>query len=105
MAVDFTTIITSAAVGGVVASAIGFVGQVFERRSRRMELLLSKSIELAVERTRFVFEVAKAQKEPAEIGDPGIHFAKYFKWLQIVLEKGELPDDLRSGVKREKGQA
>lgn len=40
-------ILGSAAVGALVSSIITLIGQAVERRARRRELLLSKSIELA----------------------------------------------------------
>ena len=93
MAVDFTTIVTSAAIGGVVGSAITFIGQVLERKSRRKELLLAKSVELAIDRARFVYQAAKDEDAEADIGDPAINCATYFGWLKYLLEKGELPPD------------
>jgi len=93
MAVDFTTIITSAAIGGVVGSAITFVGQILERKSRRKELLLAKSVELAIERARFVYKVAKDEDKEADISDPAVNCATYFRWLVYLLDKGALPPD------------
>jgi len=93
MAVDLTTVVTSAAIGGVVGSAITFLGQVLERKSRRKELLLAKSVELAIDRARFVYQVAKDEVAEADIGDPAINCATYFRWLKYLLDKGELPPD------------
>ena len=93
MPIDLTTIVTSAAIGGVVGSAITFFGQILERKSRRKELLLAKSVELAIDRARFVNEVAKDENAEADIGDPAINCATYFRWLNYLLEKGELPPD------------
>jgi hypothetical protein len=94
MAVDFITIITSAAVGGVAGSAITFLGQVLERKSRRKEILLAKSVELAIDRARFVYEVARQEEAAADIGDPAINCAIYFRWLKYLLDKGELPPEV-----------
>ena len=93
MAVDFTTIITSAAVGAVAGSAITFLGQWFERRSRQKELFLAKAIELAIERARYVHELAREQQIPAELGDPGVNCATYYCWLKHLFDTGELPAD------------
>jgi hypothetical protein len=93
MPVDLTTIVTSAAIGGVVGSAISFFGQILERKSRRKELLLAKSVELAIDRARFVYQAAEKQDVEADISDPAINCATYFRWLKYLLDKGELPPD------------
>lgn len=90
---DLPTVITSAAVGAVAAAIVNVLGQALERRSRRRELLLAKAVELAVERVRFAFEVAKASNHKAALKDPGITCATYYKWLSHLLDKGELPSD------------
>jgi hypothetical protein len=90
---DLSTVITSAAVGAVTAAVVNIIGQALERRSRRKELLLAKAVELAVERVRFAFEVAKASSQGAALKDPGITCATYYKWLRHLLDKGELPSD------------
>jgi hypothetical protein len=90
---DVATVVTSAAIGAVAAAAINVVGQTLERRSRRKELLLAKAVELAMERVRFAFEVAKASGQSASLVDPGITCAGYYKWLRHLLDHGELPTD------------
>jgi hypothetical protein len=90
---DFATVVTSAAVGAVSAAVVNLIGQSLERRSRRSELLLAKAVELAVERVRFAFEVARASQQDAALKDPGITCATYYKWLRHLLENGELPSD------------
>jgi hypothetical protein len=77
----------------VAAAVVNLVGQGIERRSRRKELLLAEAVELAVERVRFSFEVAKAANESAALADPGITCATYYKWLRHILDTGELPRD------------
>jgi hypothetical protein len=100
MPLDLATIVTSAAIGGVAGSAITFVGQILERKSRRKELLLAKSVELAIDRARFVYEAAEKQNVEADIADPAINCATYFRWLEHLLSKGKLPPD--AGAKRNK---
>ena len=90
---DFATVVTSAAVGAVTAQLINLIGQSLERRSRQREMLLAKAVELAVERVRFGFEVAKESQQDAALKDPGITCATYYKWLRHLLENGELPSD------------
>jgi hypothetical protein len=95
MAIDFVTIVTSAAVGGIVGSGINFLGQVLERKSRRKELLLGKSVELAIERERFVYQLAKDDNREAIFGDPAIYCATYYRWLEHLLDKRELPAEAK----------
>lgn len=68
---DAATVITSAAVGTLASAVVNLIGQGLERRSRRKELLLGKAVELAVERVRFAFEVAKVSGQEAALKDPG----------------------------------
>lgn len=90
---DIATIIISAAIGGLAAAVVNLIGQILERRSRREELLLAKAVDLAVERVRFAFEVAKESGQSASLRDAGITCATYYKWLAHLLDKGELPPD------------
>lgn len=88
---DMTIIIASAAVGAIVAALINLIGQYFERRSRRKELLLSKAVEMAIERARFTFDVAKASNASADIPDQAVMAATYYQWLEYLLDRGKLP--------------
>ena len=90
------TIITSAAVGAVVSTLMNLIGQYFERSSRRKELLLSKAVEIAIERARFTFDVAKASNECANIQDQVVMSATYYQWLKHLLDKGELPSNIKA---------
>ena len=90
---DLATVITSAAVGAVAAAGVNLVGQALERRSRRKELLLAKAVDLAVERVRFAFQVAKDSNQSTSLKAPGITCATYYKWLLHLLDKGDLPAD------------
>lgn len=91
---DMTIIITSAAVGAIVAALINLIGQYFERRSRRKELLLSKAVEMAIERARFTFDVAKASNACADIPDQAVMAATYYQWLKHLLDRDELPPNV-----------
>lgn len=93
MGIDFTTIITSAAVGGIAGSAISFVGTILERRSRRKEMLLSKAVELAIHRFESLIRVAKETGRSTNLQDPAVMSATYFRWLEHILDKGTLPSD------------
>ncbi len=94
MPLDFTTIVTSAAVGAVSGSIISFWGAILERKARRKEILLNKAVELAIERARFVKEIAKETSRAASIQDAAVMSATYFNWLEHVLDKGSLPEEV-----------
>ena len=86
-------ILTSAGVAAFVSGLIAFVGQWLERRSRRRELLLAKAIELAVERTRFLTELAEKRGRPIDILDNAMLTEVYYQWLLHLLDHDELPSD------------
>ena len=96
---DMITIITSAAVGAIVSALINIVGQYFERESRRKELLLSKAVEMAIERARFTFDVAKASNARADIPDQAVMAATYYQWLKDILYRDKQPQDVKSEEK------
>jgi len=89
-------ILTSAGVAAFVSGLIAFAGQWLERRSRRKELLLAKAIELSVERTRFLTELAERRGRPIEILDNAMLTEVYYQWLLHLLRKDELPPDAPS---------
>ena len=95
MALDVNTIIISAAVGGISAALINFFGNIFDRRSRRKELLLQKAVELGIDRAHFIKEVAKETQGEASIEDSAVMTATYYRWLEHLLNHGELPKDNR----------
>lgn len=95
MPIDFTTIITSAAVGGVVGSAISFVGSELERRARRREMLLEKAVELSIHRFESTKNIAAETGKTVTLSDPAIMSATYFRWLEHIADKGTLPDDAK----------
>ena len=61
-----TTIITSAAVGALIAGVVQLIGATLERRARRQELLLSHAMELAKAREELGFKLAEKSGLPAE---------------------------------------
>lgn len=86
------TVITSAAVGAVASTVITVVDRYLERESRRDELALTKSLELAKERTALVKEVAEKGGGEAELYDNIALAEVYYRWLKHLMEKGTLPD-------------
>jgi hypothetical protein len=97
--VEIVTIITSAAVGAVVAAGINFVNQLLERRARRKELLLSKAIELACDRTRVALEAAKEYKTDLKLGDAAVHAVEYYRMLEHLWDTGVLPPEVEAKLK------
>jgi hypothetical protein len=89
------TVVTSAAVGALVSSLATLLAQALERRSRRRELLLAKSIELAFRRTDLIKELAFKSGQPATFQDDATLAAGYFNALEHLFEHGELPDEFK----------
>ncbi|HSY48831.1 MAG TPA: hypothetical protein VLC46_08475 [Thermoanaerobaculia bacterium] len=87
------TIITSAAVGAVISSAVTFAAQCFERRARRQELLLAKSIDLVHEHLRFTKEIVAETGMKAVFPTAVTMVADCYQLLQNLMNKGELPKD------------
>lgn len=85
------TIVTSAAVGALVSSAIALVSQALERRSRRRELLLAKAIELAISKRDFVLKATQGTGRRTQFMDDAVAAAEYYTALDHLLKKGELP--------------
>ena len=52
-------VLSSAAVGALVSSLLTLLGSALERKARRRELLLSKAIDLAINRTQIAMTVAE----------------------------------------------
>ena len=100
MDAELVTIITSAAVGAVVAAGINFVGQCLERRARRKELLLGKAIELACDRTRVALEAAKEFKTGVELIDSAVNAVEYYRLLENLWNTGKLPPDIEKMQKK-----
>jgi hypothetical protein len=87
------TIFTSAAVGALVSSAVTFIGQFLERRSRRNELLLKTAVKLSVHQREFMMQFAKETQTPATLIDPAINAENYFRWLKELLVSEKLSPD------------
>ncbi len=102
---DLLTVVTSAAVGTIVATAMSMFSQSLERRSRKRELLMQKAIELAIERARFTFDVAKASGVKASLSDPAITTETYFQWLLHLWDNGKLPEMAKMRAERSREAA
>jgi|WetSurMetagenome_2_1015567.scaffolds.fasta_scaffold08675_2 hypothetical protein len=90
MEIDIATIVTSAAVGAVVAAGINLIGQMLERRARRKEMLVAKAIELAIHRTDMILHLSKETGRGAEMIDSAVNAVGYYKLLDHLWRKGKL---------------
>lgn len=87
-------VVTSSAVGVLVGSVVNLLGQWFERRSRRDEMLLSRAIEMSVKKSEYAVKVA--EQNPfmgAWLVDDVVNAEKYYRWLKALLDTGKLPPD------------
>jgi hypothetical protein len=98
--VNFTVIITSAAVGAIAGSLITFIGGILERRARRREMLLTKAVELAIHRFESAIRVANETNRSTTLQDPAMMSADYFRTLEHILDKGVPPEEML-GVQRQ----
>jgi hypothetical protein len=91
-----TLVLSSAAIGALVSSIITLTGQYFERKARREELLLTKSIELAVQRTNTIIDAAKHGDRPAVLEDNAVLAEKYYQWLRHLIKHNAVPDEAKT---------
>ncbi|MBN1517167.1 hypothetical protein JXA32_11450 [Candidatus Sumerlaeota bacterium] len=94
------TIITSAAVGALISGIINLVGQWRERRARRRELLLAKSIDLAFARREFVLKIAKEMGQDVRFKDDISIAAGYFRALEHLMDHSSLPEEALEAERR-----
>ena len=92
------TIITSAAVGAAVSSFVALLGQWFERRAQKKELLLTKAIDLAFNRQELILKASNAAGGRALLRDAVVSAAEYYRLLEDVFDKGTLPDSFLEKV-------
>lgn len=100
-------ILTSAGVGAIASAVVTAISQWLERRSRRGEVLLAKSIEMANELTRTGKEIAEKQGphgSKVTLLPTAYLAAIYFKFLRHLLIKGDAPksflEDVRLQMKK-----
>jgi hypothetical protein len=93
-----TIILGSAAIGALVStcisSCITFASQVLERRSRRREVLLTKSIELAMAQVKFFQDSAVVNQERVPIYPFAVYARINYKHLKSLYENERLTDQL-----------
>jgi hypothetical protein len=81
----------SAAVAAVVSSVFTLLGQHLERKSRLRELILSKALEMALQHTKILMEVAEKSQQSVRLYDTVVKAETYYRWLTHLHEHGELP--------------
>lgn len=84
-------VLTSAAVGALVSSAISVWGQYLERSARRKELLLANALEMAKRRSDRLIQAAHAGGGAVKLYDEVIMAEIYYGWLKSLIESGQLP--------------
>jgi hypothetical protein len=96
-------ILGSAAVGALTSSIITLIGQSIERQSRKRELLISKSIDLAVLQVNLYKDAAVSNGQKVDLM-PYIFYARwYHKELENLHSKSKLSSALETQYKVEMG--
>lgn len=90
---DWSTILTSAAVGALVAQLVQLAGQWAERRARRRELIFRFAVEAARATNEMTLQVARESNRPAMLKDSIVMAASYYPLVEHVFDKGGLPPD------------
>ena len=91
-------LIGSAAVGALVSSIITVLAQWRERVSRQKELVFTKSIDLAKQKTGFLIQYSKDTQNAASIHDY-VAYAEQYYWLLARLQRdGCLPKGWRDEI-------
>lgn len=96
-------ILGSAAVGALTSSIISLIGQAVERRARKRELILSKSIELAELHVSLLKDAASATGGVVDI-QPYIFYTRWHhRELEQLLDKSKLSSALEAQYRDEMG--
>jgi hypothetical protein len=95
---DFSVILTSAAVSAVVASLFTFVSQWLERRARQKELLMKAATELAMKNLEQGVQLVKTQG--GQIPPLGWLTFDYYQQLTSVMKHGLLPPDVQKDYEK-----
>lgn len=88
-------IVGAAGIGALVSSIINLAGQFFERQSRRKELLLAKSVELAISWSTIKVDIAKSTNQTPFIENPTVLTEINYKCLVGLIKHGEIPTKYR----------
>lgn len=88
------TILGSAAIGALVSSIITALSQWRERASRKRELLVSKSIEMAHKHTDNSLRILERNGKSGELYPDVVLARWYHKQLTRLFDEGKVADDL-----------
>jgi hypothetical protein len=88
-------VLTSAVVAAIISSAVSLFSAHLERKGRKMELLLSKAIDLAVANSQRAITIWTRSGPNAKLTlqDDLISAEAYYLWLNELYTKGRLPPD------------
>jgi hypothetical protein len=85
-------LLSSAAIGALVSSAMTLYGQTVERRARRREMLLAESVKLAIDHRAGLIAVATAQRQGEAFIPEGVRLVQtYYVGLSALITEGRLP--------------
>lgn len=91
-----TLLLSSAAIGALVSAGLTAFSQWRERLARQNELILSKSVELAMKHTEVRLKMAEGMKAKADIY-PEIVIARFYhRQLKRLLHKHLLSSDMET---------
>ena len=87
------TILTSAAVGALVSSAIALVSQKIERKARRQEITMQGALHLAERRVKTIMEMAEKSGRGTYVEDDVTLVETYYRELEHLFRHGRLSAD------------
>ena len=94
-------LLSSAAIGALVSSALTLYGQHVERNSRRREMLLAQSVTLALSHKENLIKLAQLQNESVFIPPEAKLVQTYFIALSELITERRLPRGMFATDSRE----
>ncbi|MDO9182445.1 MAG: hypothetical protein Q7U04_08550 [Bacteriovorax sp.] len=88
---NYEIILTSAVVASLISGLAIFTNGIFDRKSRRKELLMNISYNLAKEKTDLVLKIAIEDNRPATLQESIVLMETYYQYLIQLDCKGKLP--------------
>lgn len=89
---DLSVVLTSVVCSALVSGGFILLNAHLDRAARRKELLFRTSFELAQERSKMTWDVAKTSNSHVLLKDPVYQAEHYYKWVKHLYETGELPE-------------
>ena len=90
-----TIVLASAGTAALISSIFALLGQFFDRRSRRKEILLQGALSLAARRTNLVKDAAIHNGEEAEFIDEAHLVATYYYELDHLMKRTALSNEFK----------